>query len=310
MGETLGFALRQKKEMKAEVNEKEESKKMKRNKTGAMFMVSVLALAGIGISYAGFTDAIYVYGTVDTATVDIDWIGWYSGTWVYKIWGFPVDPQLPADWTEPFLYDLDNEILIYRGFTKDQPLESDVLAWATANEGTAELVAYAEAGEGGTGMSLPDTTAVVSDVDMEYDNLFPCIDFCADFIFHYGGSIPAKVNVAEIFPILYSVMYPDSEELAELWAIYQGNPDAGFGMWVEAYRAEPLFDDNDDTPEDYAHILDWEIGEAVDVGTQLHYCDYVMVKLCIHLPQDNYWQGLNGAFGGKIGVIQWNDQCQ
>ena len=45
---------------------------MRRNKIGSMFLVSVLALAGIGISYAGFSDSISVYGTVDTATVNLD----------------------------------------------------------------------------------------------------------------------------------------------------------------------------------------------------------------------------------------------
>ena len=49
------------------------------------------------------------------------------------------------------------------------------------------------------------------------------------------------------------------------------------------------------------------ISEPVDVGTQLHYCDYVYVRLIIHLPQDNALQGLSGAFTGTIGVIQWNE---
>jgi hypothetical protein len=76
-------------------------------------------------------------------------------------------------------------------------------------------------------------------------------------------------------------------------------------MHVEAYRCFPIYG------TDGVTIVGWTIDTAqlVDVGYQLHNCNYVYVKLVIHLPQDNYWQGLHGAFGGKIGVIQWNDAC-
>ena len=45
---------------------------MNSSKIGTIFFVSVLALAGIGISFAGLTDIIHVYGSVSTATVDLD----------------------------------------------------------------------------------------------------------------------------------------------------------------------------------------------------------------------------------------------
>ena len=59
-------------------------KNTKKGKIGTIFLVSILALAGVGISYAGFTDYIFVYGTVDTATVDIELTDWYSGTFVWN----------------------------------------------------------------------------------------------------------------------------------------------------------------------------------------------------------------------------------
>jgi hypothetical protein len=300
MGEMLGFALRQKKEKKAEVNEKEEKYKMKRNKVGSIFMVSVLALAGIGISYAGFYDEIYVYGTVDTATVEIDWIGWYSGTWVWKIWiidpvGEPPLPPGPYDY-----YSIQEEILIYRGFQAHYPGAAAIENWASANGFGAMLVSYAVAKPGQ--MINPETDEPF-DVEMEYDNLFPCIDFCADFIFHYGGSIPAKVNIAEIFPIAaLTDLYPgtDIDFLTWLWDYNEAAP--GYGAWVEAYRAYAVYDSD-------GNLVGWTLGDPVDVGVQLHFCDYILVKLCIHLPQDNNLQGLSGVFGGQIGVIQWNDMC-
>lgn len=254
---------------------------MRHNKIGTIFLVSVLALAGIGISYAGFSDSLSIYGTVDTATVEIELTTWYSGTWVWKVWG--------DDYS-------GDEIYIWHGWVDEKPTDEAVLDIFNQDGATdVELVSWSYAMPGS--YVFPDQTE--SDVDMEYHNLFPCIDFEADFVFHYIGSIPAKINVAEIFPILYDINYPDSEELAALWGIYQANPTAGFGMWVEAY----LF--NETTGQFELDLQGNKI--PIDVGYQLHYCDSVYVKLVIHLPQDNIWQGLAGAFGGKIGVIQWYD---
>ena len=56
---------------------------MKTNKIGTIFLVSILALAGIGVSYSGFIDVIKVHGEISTAYVDFE-IEKYSGTWVWK----------------------------------------------------------------------------------------------------------------------------------------------------------------------------------------------------------------------------------
>ena len=162
---------------------------MKGNKVGTMFFISILVLAGIGISYAGFTDSIAIYGSVNTATVDIELVGWYSGTWVYKIWGFTVTPIPPI--FDYDVYDLANEILIIRGYAGHVATIADVSDWAAANGGNAQLVSFSEAKEGTTHDETP------YDVDFIYDNLFPCIDFSADFIFHYAGIIPAKIDTAK-----------------------------------------------------------------------------------------------------------------
>jgi hypothetical protein len=224
---------------------------------------------------------------------------------VYKIYDFEGTPSTPPPGI-PDKYDLDEEILIYRGFTHLEPTEVQVKAWATANNGIAELISWSYAEDGD--YIFPDPEATESDIDMVYHNLFPCIDFSADFIFHYTGTIPAKIDTAQIFPILYDINYPDSEELAVLWGMYKTNPTAGFGMWVEAFFVQGV-DNTGKQTDDIKVIVDWMPGKPVDVGTQLHACDYVYVKLTIHLPQHNDWQGLVGAFGGKISVIQWHDDC-
>jgi len=56
---------------------------MKSSKIGIIFLVSIIALAGIGISYSGFSDQITVTGTINTGYVRFDIVG-YSGTWVWK----------------------------------------------------------------------------------------------------------------------------------------------------------------------------------------------------------------------------------
>jgi len=266
---------------------------MRKNKIGTLFLISVFVLAGIGISYAGFSAQITAYGTVDTASVGLEVMDWYSGTWVYKIYGFPGTPDAPPD--DPATYDLTNELLIYRGFVNHT---AEVYEWAYDNEGVAELVSWAYAEEGSH--VWPDQTT--SDIDMVYQNLFPCIDFSADFIFHYIGTIPVKINTAEILSLTGSV-YPGTTTnfLDWLWAYHATNP--GYGAWVEAYRAYPIYAGE--------FIVGWTIDteQPVDVGYQLHNCNYVYVKLVIHLPQDNLLQGLSGTFGGKISVVQWTDPC-
>ena len=76
---------------------------MKRNKIGTLFLVTVLSLAGLGVAYAGFTDSISIFGTVNTATVELD-IEAYSGTDVYKVWNID-DDNAP-----------DDEIYVFQGY--------------------------------------------------------------------------------------------------------------------------------------------------------------------------------------------------
>lgn len=133
-----------------------------------------MALAGIGAGYASWTDSITIDGIVRTGTVDLV-IERFSGTWVWKVF----------DGLEPPA----NEIHIFRGFVDEKPTDADLEVMFP--ESTIELISSAVAEQ-----TVDDITGLVVDdaVTMTFDNLFPCIDFTADVLFHYVGSIPVKVN--------------------------------------------------------------------------------------------------------------------
>ena len=180
---------------------------MKTAKLGAIFLVSVLALAGVGIGYAAWTDTLYIEGTVNTGSV-----GWeftdYSGTWVYK--------------------DHDDDSCYVSSWNISEELMQQ---W------NKELIAYAEAYEG-----IDDHHAIVV-----FDNLFPCIDFVADLEITYTGTVPGKINALGFYDLnTYPENYwpDDDDEIAidqyttiEIWVydaagyqIYYGVPYCGLQL--------------------------------------------------------------------------------
>lgn len=213
--------------------------KMKSAKLGAMFLISILALAGIGMGYAAWTDTITINGTVNTGSVDIVVVD-YSGLWVYKQLSTDLLIESPVEIIDPdYLY----------------------VAHSTAYDNGEDAVGF------------------------EFVNIFPCVWFKVDFVAHYIGTVPAKVN-----DVTYG-FHPDSDQYlldnmdAEVIAYLV--EDDGQGNWIPIlYQGEPII---------------------VDEGFQLHNCDHVMVELYIHLPQDNGLMGLWAGGWADIELIQWNE---
>lgn len=131
-------------------------------KIGILFLALVIALAGIGVGYAAWTDTITIEGTVNTGTVDLEVVG-YSGTWVWKV---------PGKAEGPYGSEI---VVLHRPDVAPNPMSNPLLIASS----------WAEAGAGG--VDDPD-------VEMYWDNLFPSIVFYADVVLHYNGSIPVKVN--------------------------------------------------------------------------------------------------------------------
>lgn len=202
---------------------------------GILFMVLVIALAGIGAAFAAWTDVITIQGTVTTGNVDIT-VERYSGTEAWKV--------------EP------HGIEVIHGW---MPLPTP----SGTPVGT-EPVGKAIARAGTTGEA---------DVVFEFVNLFPCVEFCADILVHYDGSIPAMVD----FKMLS----------ADQWiidAIANGN------VTVNTYLSNAAGDK----------------GQQVAYPIQMHKCNYLLIEICTKVPQVKEAQGLSGKFEAYIGVIQWN----
>jgi hypothetical protein len=244
---------------------------MNKNKIGSIFLVAALALAGIGISYAGFTDTITIFGEVTTATVNIDVVD-HSGTAVYKVWG----PDAPP-----------NELFYWEGWNFNA-FDQITAGLAEYPDSQYELIAWSFATPDGVPPSIPGND-VVDPINGDYDvyltwyNLFPCQDFKVDFVFQYTGSIPAKLWAE------YELIDDNDGLLQQLLA--------DEAVSIEAYVASG-------TP---GQSWDINMGEPVDVGYQIHPGEYVYVKMTIHVPQNNKYQGLSGTFAARIGALQWNE---
>ena len=143
---------------------------MKTAKLGAMFLISIMALTGIGVGYAAWTDTIYIQGTVNTGTVSWHFSD-YSGMWAYK---------------DPDGYEQYGELEIHTGAAHGNV----VGAWDTGHHHL--LVARSFAAQG-----ADDHHAVVT-----FDNIFPLVTpacgFCADLTITYTGTVPGKINRLDI----------------------------------------------------------------------------------------------------------------
>ena len=253
---------------------------MKSAKLGAMFLISILALAGVGMGYAAWTDTITIDGTINTGNVDIAVRG-YSGTCVWKVYG----GTAPAD-----------ELYRWHGLVQDKPTDAEVAA--QFGGATVEEIAYAYAGPGTN-----------TDVTMTFDSLFPCIDFYADVIFHYEGNIPAYVYRSPYInidptngPQYDSTLYPGLNWMDDHWLYYQaGNTE---GIWIDVYYAENVLTGADDMVTSYTK------GEQIFDPVQLHYCDYIVAEVHVHIIQDNIFQSCSGTFDLNVYAIQWNEYGQ
>ena len=235
--------------------------KMNTAKLGVIFIVTAMALAGVGAGYSAWFDTITVTGTVNTGDVDID-VEKVSSTWVYKVLGAPdtgygIETVYHHGWgsTDP-----------------DPPAGTEGIDWWLI----ASAVAAIDAGD--------DADAIT----VTYDNLFPCIDFKVDYLFHYDGSIPAKIQVTD--PLFTGT---DAQFFNTLiWTLPPEYPDMGYcygEMWL-----------SDVNGNEVVNIADLE-------GYQIHEGDYILLVITLHLAQNNDLMNMDASFTAEIEVVQWNE---
>ena len=138
-------------------------------KLGLLWLATVMALGALGIGYAAWTDTIFISGTVNTGSLDIEVVN-QSNTWVWK--DLATDGMIIAHQYE---YDPDN---------RRPPTQDSV------------IIAYADADCPVGSPALPDDTVLVT-----FNNLFPLpqgVAYVAGFLLHYSGSIPAKVSLLDV----------------------------------------------------------------------------------------------------------------
>jgi len=222
---------------------------MKTAKIGAIFLISVMALAGVGAGYAAWFDTITITGTVNTGSVGWDVVG-YSGTWVWK--------------------NLNNDECVVLHNPGIAPSINSILVASS----------YAT-------QTIGDDEPVDDSVTVVFDNLFPCIDFMADIVIHYTGSVPGKIN-----GITFIDAWPNTDAEVKI--------DQFTTLEVRIEHADGTVD----------HIEDLGLLD----GYQLHYCDHIYIVMIIHLPQ--YYEdgtptddlmGLTGSFDLDVEVVQWNE---
>ncbi len=236
----------------------------------------IVALGGLGVGYAAWTDKVTITGNVETGTLDLEVVE-YSGMWFWKI---------PGDVPEYY-------------FTTDP----SYVPTPIPGEDLPFIVAYAASSQ-----TLDVNNDPVDDaVTMTFDNLFPLdggvplygpgdvpigsqYAWRANFVVHYNGSVPAMVSAE------FTEVHGDAALLA-LWA---EDPPPWNGIWVVFERLDATYDEGDDP---WQHRTGIYITDTI----QMHQCEYVLCWMCVEIPQNNDYQDLEGGFTAEINAIQWNE---
>lgn len=227
-------------------------------KIAIITLAAILVLSSVGVGLAKWFDRIEVTGTVTTGSVDLNVVE-YSCTYVYK----DLEHQYPDQWNGGFACIVSPTPLPVAGL---------------------QLVSYACAEDADPQAEDNDTVTVT------FDNLFPAsaedvpnIDFIADVIVHYEGSIPARLNLGEI------ELGPDSGWLDGL-------------LSYQMYFVEPI-------KNEAGEIIGWEPGAPVEQCTQVHYCEYVKIDFEVEVPQVDEMMNQSGSFSFGFEAVQWNADC-
>jgi hypothetical protein len=206
------------------------------------------------VGFAAWTDEVTIDGTVNTGNVDLV-VEAYSGSLVWKMENHGIFTQ--SGWL---------------------PLGAPPAGAVDAfpNDGEADLDPVS------SGMASQSVNAAGEPIDdavtMKFENLFPLVPVKADFLLHYAGSIPVRVNIVDI----------------------------AVGGPPELVQNATITIEYFDADADGVYNPDEPMGDIALM--QLHYCDYIVVVITITLDQTPDNMGIdNGTITGRIQVKQWNE---
>lgn len=229
-------------------------------KIGLLCLALVLALGTLGVGYAAWTDSVTITGTVNTGTVDLVVVD-HSNTTVWKSLDYTDDIYVQKTWDNPGS-DRTNDP------APTNPIDAFPNPPYPPGPAGVDPVATADASAGAS------ADAIVIDID----NAFPCTALTADFLLHYNGTIPVKVQVSNL-GFVDDVNTPDDDIASYVTINYWESNIAGDK--VSPSQLPPL-------------------------GYQFHQCEYILVEITVHLDQTDTLQGQSGTINGEIKVIQWN----
>jgi len=239
-------------------------------KIGLLCFALVIALGGLGVGYAAWTDTVTINGTVNTGTVDLDIIE-TSSTFVFKD-------------TDPAVGGSDEMVVVHQ--RKNMRPVVGMPTWNIINtpaiptnpvegNGPFDSIAWAYA------YSPAD-----DEIRISIGNAFPLDDgtLKADFILHYLGTIPVKVAVAGI-GYTPRVVPEGCKSISDDVVIkyYEWDETTGKGAEIQL----PIMGDQ---WEYCKHIL---VEISVDLGEE-DPCD----------------MGQTGEIYGRITVVQWNEYVE
>jgi len=179
--------------------------------------------------------------------------------------------------------DVVVEYLSYVEVWKDLTTEGAVPVYFATD--TAGTIVWQEGTVPDPGVLVASTAAKLTSDDtvaVSFSNLYPCDWFIVDIKAHCVGTVPVKINDI----LLEST--GEADWVADLivsgdigYTICRYTPDAAGGMGV--------------------------IGEAVGLGAQLEECDWIIIVIYVHIPQEDIYMAVNGGMTMTVDFVQWNE---
>lgn len=234
-------------------------------KIAILCLALVMALGSLGVAYAAWSETLTIEGTVDTGAVDFAIVG-YSETHVYKT---PNHGTVGVYELTTWGYGSWHAVITYP--LPDPPVPPTLVSGPHPLPGGWELIASA---------TVEPFAWGAKSVAVTYEDLFPGPGFAVDLLVNITGTVPTKIN-----DVAWTTTGHDYWLQALVDAGYAN--DVAFRITFEGLAEVP-------TP-----------GDLVDIGTQLHPDDYVMVVLGVILPPEAP-QGASGTFTYTVEIVQWN----